>query len=720
MRCNHWWKLLFHITLFCLVSDRMVAAPALSLIQDTLYKADGTRFTGVAYVEWKSFQAADNSVIAASSVVVPVIDGNLRVRLVPTSNASAGAHYFVRFHADGRVQFTETWNVPPSATILRLHQIRVSAGSSTGGGTTTPPAGLTIPDVTGLSDELAARPVRGFSFANNRALMAGATGALETVQGNLSDCVRVDGTSGTCGSTTAEGPVFIDAEIPAGAVNGANSVFTLANAPSPAESLQLYRNGLLMRSSSDYNISVDTITFLTGAIPQSGDTILASYRTGGPGSLTSGAGGALSGPFTNLQLSANVVSNYNVAAAAGITESKLALNYPTHSNANDPSAPEKAALSGTAGAPSASNKFVTHADSRLSDSRPPQGHALLGAAHSDTVGSAPVRGDLIVAGAGAPSTWRRLALGPANRCLTSNGVDAVRNTCLYTGFNTGAIAFTDSSGTLAQNSLRLFWDNTNRRLSIGSNLNSATLSLWDSAAGGSTTLALRAGSSQSANPLQVWQNSAGSELARVESDGGLSVRRIEVITTSTVPGWRETPAASDPTSRADGDQWMNSTAKARKSVEAGQVHTLPQVLCSAAGAATGNTAPTVLGSCVIPAGLLANGDRIAIAAVWKHAGSTSGFTVRAKWGNAIAGSFTLPSTLGLVTAQASAAIAASAATFEHALRGAGGFSDLYLGELTEPLGAGLTLAFEGALTATGDSLALVQFTVLRYPAQSNP
>ena len=120
MRSLKLWTCVVHLTLLCLVSDRVTAAPALTTIQDTLYKADGTRFNGVAYIEWNSFQASDSSAIATSSVVVPIIEGMLRVRLVPTSNASAGAHYLVRYHSDGKVQFTETWNVIPSLTPVAL------------------------------------------------------------------------------------------------------------------------------------------------------------------------------------------------------------------------------------------------------------------------------------------------------------------------------------------------------------------------------------------------------------------------------------------------------------------------------------------------------------------------------------------------------------------------------------------------------------------------
>ena len=60
-----------------------------------------------------------------------------------------------------------------------------------------------------------------------------------------------------------------------------------------------------------------------------------------------------------------LVANADVDAAAGIVESKLALNNPTHSAANDPTSDQKAALAGTSGAPSGTNKYVTNVDGRL-------------------------------------------------------------------------------------------------------------------------------------------------------------------------------------------------------------------------------------------------------------------------------------------------------------------------------------------------------------------
>jgi hypothetical protein len=55
----------------------------------------------------------------------------------------------------------------------------------------------------------------------------------------------------------------------------------------------------------------------------------------------------------------------NVSDVASIAESKLALNHPTHSGANDPTALQKAALAGSAGTPSGSNRYVTEQDPRV-------------------------------------------------------------------------------------------------------------------------------------------------------------------------------------------------------------------------------------------------------------------------------------------------------------------------------------------------------------------
>ena len=255
--------------------------PALTTIQDVLYRADGTRFTGTMFIRYNSFQGGDTSNIATANLTLPIVNGALRVRLVPTTTASAGAQYMVTYNSQGIDQFTEIWAVPPSTLLLRVRDVRVSSGTVVG-----PPPVVTpvqIGDVVGLTNELAVRPMKGVGFGIGRAAVINQAGQIDSALGNLGDCVRVDGSSGPCGGGgDLAGASFADSEVPAGAINGSNTVFTLASAPSPAGSLELYLNGLLMRQGADYQISTNTITFFLASVPQSGDLLVTSYRFANP------------------------------------------------------------------------------------------------------------------------------------------------------------------------------------------------------------------------------------------------------------------------------------------------------------------------------------------------------------------------------------------------------------------------------------------------------
>lgn len=112
------------------LASKSEAAPPLTTIQDVLYKADGSRFNGIAVIEWKGFEAADTSVIPTQFLTVQIRNGNLRVQLVPTTNASNSAYYSVQYNSDGKVQFSEVWAVKPSATALRLRDVRVSRATA--------------------------------------------------------------------------------------------------------------------------------------------------------------------------------------------------------------------------------------------------------------------------------------------------------------------------------------------------------------------------------------------------------------------------------------------------------------------------------------------------------------------------------------------------------------------------------------------------------------
>jgi phage-related tail fiber protein len=107
----------------------------------------------------------------------------------------------------------------------------------------------------------------GFALANLTAgtgiSIANAAGTI-TISSNAADVVLVAN--------------YVVREAPTGAVNGVNAAFTLAFTPVAGKE-QVYVNGILQNSGSgnDYIISGATITFQSGAIPQTGDIIRVTY-----------------------------------------------------------------------------------------------------------------------------------------------------------------------------------------------------------------------------------------------------------------------------------------------------------------------------------------------------------------------------------------------------------------------------------------------------------
>lgn len=275
------------------MSAPVFAQTALTTIQDTLFKADGTKFSGTVAIRWNTFDAANLGTVVQQSRSLQVKNGNLQVQLAPNAGAMAPANtYTVQYQSDGREQFTETWTVPAAAKALRVAEVRTGMLTSSSGtaGNQTP---IVEAGVVGLVSDLAQRPVKGPLFGAGSVAFINQDGQIETVAGNIGDCVMVDGTAGPCGSSQ---PQFFDGETPGGLVDGTNLTFTLANAPMPG-SLLLFRNGLYMKGGFDYALSDSTIQFVGGAQPQPLDTLAASYRVdpnaGSVGAIQQGGGTSL-------------------------------------------------------------------------------------------------------------------------------------------------------------------------------------------------------------------------------------------------------------------------------------------------------------------------------------------------------------------------------------------------------------------------------------------
>ncbi len=180
---------------------------------------------------------------------------------------------------------TEVAAVPTSTALTSL-QNTVSSLSSTVAGLTTTTNGLTS-TVNGLSTTVASNNTSITSFTSNLGSISSTVSGLSTSLTNLTN--MVNGLVTTVNGLTSNGSSeqFIDSEVPSGVRNGVNTTFALANTPSPASSLTVYRNGLAQASGVDYTLSGSVLTFLSVSVPLATDTLQAFYRLPGTGSTTS-------------------------------------------------------------------------------------------------------------------------------------------------------------------------------------------------------------------------------------------------------------------------------------------------------------------------------------------------------------------------------------------------------------------------------------------------
>jgi hypothetical protein len=133
------------------------------------------------------------------------------------------------------------------------------------------------------------------------------------------------------------------------------------------------------------------------------------------------------------------------------------------------------------------------------------------------------------------------------------------------------------------------------------------------------------------------------------------------------------------------------------------------------------TIATQLGSCTIPAGLLGSGDRLEIRYQFAHTGSTIGFTGEVLVGGTTVMARTLAATESLLVGETQFGLYSGAQVWSTQTWGASVALATTAGPAAENTAQAVTVTFRGQMAGTGsESVALRNFTVLRYPVQTNP
>lgn len=248
------------------------AQSTLTQIQDTVTNADGSPFNGTVVITWNG-STGSSSGTTPLSTSAHVYNGALSVLLVPTTTASSLSFYQVVYYSLGGVlMWSETWQVPPSATPLTLSSVRTSnSGTSGGSGGTNTGTGTSGGSNPSGNGQYATLPISISQITSLSADLASINAALAVLQGQLASAL---------GSTVQVNASFVDGVALSGTLNGSNAVFTVSQVPI-AGSLAVYRNGLLQTAGVDYTLSASTLTFMPNSVPSSTDTLSAYYRVAG-------------------------------------------------------------------------------------------------------------------------------------------------------------------------------------------------------------------------------------------------------------------------------------------------------------------------------------------------------------------------------------------------------------------------------------------------------
>ena len=251
------------------------AQSTVSQIQDTVYNSNGTLFNGSVLITWTGSGNPTGNAPAPYNTSAKIYNGVFAVLLVPSTTQTPPSFYQAVFNSsDGLVTWTEMWQVPPSGTPLTLSQVRVSSASTGSGGTTAPQ--ISMSQVTGLTADISALNGSLVYVTSNVNEVSATVSSMESQLATLTATVNAPTPTGTNYAS-------VDNESPAGTIDGTNATFTLSGAPSPTNSLLIYRNGTLQTQGIDYTLSGSTVAFAPTSTPLPGDILESFYRIAGAG-----------------------------------------------------------------------------------------------------------------------------------------------------------------------------------------------------------------------------------------------------------------------------------------------------------------------------------------------------------------------------------------------------------------------------------------------------
>ena len=146
-----------------------------------------------------------------------------------------------------------------------------------------------------------------------------------------------------------------------------------------------------------------------------------------------------------------------------------------------------------------------------------------------------------------------------------------------------------------------------------------------------------------------------------------------------------------------------------------------QVICSVAGTATSALVFASLGTCTVPQGVLQSGDRVEIRFDLAHQGATAGFEFQILWGATVVVDRSAAAGDVMVAGRGEAGIYGAGTQLRAESWGTLLAFGVGVADASDSIVTPLTVDFQAKMLATTlETIALRNFSVIRYPAVNNP
>jgi trimeric autotransporter adhesin len=125
------WRFAGLVLCIALLAFPSRAQVTTTVVQDTVYHADGTTATGTILVAWPAFVTASGKTVAAGNLTAAIGPGGaVSLNLAPNVGSTpAGSYYTAVYHLDDGTVNKEYWSVPnvPSTTVAAIRSLVVPA-----------------------------------------------------------------------------------------------------------------------------------------------------------------------------------------------------------------------------------------------------------------------------------------------------------------------------------------------------------------------------------------------------------------------------------------------------------------------------------------------------------------------------------------------------------------------------------------------------------------